>query len=123
MRVIYIAGTSYSGSTLLDLMLNAHPEIVSLGEVRKLNQLPKRKKLKAFWSSVNRRLQETANRSITDLDLRDHNLSDACSEPNIMLFRAIADVTGKNYIVDSSKSPERMSHSGTSRSWTYTQSI
>jgi hypothetical protein len=33
MRVIYIAGTSHSGSTLLDLMLNAHPEIISVGEV------------------------------------------------------------------------------------------
>ena len=32
MKVIYIAGTSHSGSTLLDLMLNAHPEIISVGE-------------------------------------------------------------------------------------------
>jgi hypothetical protein len=38
MRVISIAGTAHSGSTLLDLMLNAHPEIVSVGEVLKLNR-------------------------------------------------------------------------------------
>jgi len=38
MRVIYIAGTSHSGSTLLDLMLNAHPAIFSAGEVLKLNR-------------------------------------------------------------------------------------
>jgi hypothetical protein len=30
--LLYIAGTSYSGSTLLAFLLNAHPEIVSVGE-------------------------------------------------------------------------------------------
>ena len=38
MKVIYIAGTSHSGSTLLDLMLNAHPQIVSVGEMVNLNR-------------------------------------------------------------------------------------
>ena len=38
MRVIYIAGTSHSGSTLLDLMLNAHPAIFASGEVLKHNR-------------------------------------------------------------------------------------
>jgi len=38
MRVIYIAGTSHSGSTLLDFMLNAHPAIFAGGEVLKLNR-------------------------------------------------------------------------------------
>jgi hypothetical protein len=50
MRVIYIAGAAHSGSTLLDLMLNAHPEIVSVGEVLKLNrQLGYRDKLRALF--------------------------------------------------------------------------
>ena len=39
MRIIYIAGASHSGSTLLDMMLNAHPEIISVGEVLKLNRI------------------------------------------------------------------------------------
>lgn len=33
MRLIYIVGTAHSGSTLLDLILNAHPQIVSVGEL------------------------------------------------------------------------------------------
>jgi hypothetical protein len=34
--LIYIAGSSYSGSTLMDLLLGAHPEIESLGEAKKI---------------------------------------------------------------------------------------
>jgi len=34
-RYIYITSTSYSGSTLLTLLLNAHPEIATIGEVQK----------------------------------------------------------------------------------------
>ena len=38
MRVIYIAGMSHSGSTVLNLMLNAHPEIFAVGELIDLNR-------------------------------------------------------------------------------------
>ena len=31
-EVIYIAGTPYTGSTLLSMLLNAHPQLVSIGE-------------------------------------------------------------------------------------------
>ena len=58
MRVIYIAGTSHSGSTLLDLMLNAHPAIFSAGEVLKLNRQlgidPPRKSPSARASRIRR---------------------------------------------------------------------
>ena len=37
-RVIFIASLSHSGSTLLDLMLNAHPELVSVGELKQLSR-------------------------------------------------------------------------------------
>ena len=39
MRVIFIASLSHSGSTLLDLMLNAHPQMVSVGELKQLGRL------------------------------------------------------------------------------------
>jgi hypothetical protein len=110
MRVVYIAGTSHSGSTLLDLMLNAHPEMISLGEVMNLNRLPQSKKPNTFWLSVAQRLRETSGQSLLDLDLLDYGFDDAFSAPNVMLFRAIANVTGKGYIVDSSKSPERLAY-------------
>jgi hypothetical protein len=34
-RVIYRASAAHSGSTLLDMMLNANPEIISVGEPEK----------------------------------------------------------------------------------------
>lgn len=34
--LIYIAGSSYSGSTLMDLLLGSHPGIESLGEAKKI---------------------------------------------------------------------------------------
>jgi hypothetical protein len=39
-RVVYIAGEGHSGSTLLDALLNAHPEIVGLGEAHRLSLEP-----------------------------------------------------------------------------------
>jgi hypothetical protein len=127
MRVIYIAGTSHSGSTLLDLMLNAHPEIFSAGEVLKLNrQLGFKNAQKqtyapcscgapslwqcAFWSGVDQRTRQTSGKSLTELDMQDYGERDAARAPNAVVFKAIADVAGKSFVVDSSKLPKRMSY-------------
>jgi Sulfotransferase family len=126
MRLIYIAGTSHSGSTLLDLMLNAHPEIFSAGEVLKLNrQLGLKNAQKqtyapcscgapslwqcALWSGVDQRTRETAGKSLADLDMQDYGELDGTRAPNDVVFNAIADVSGKNFVVDSSKLPKRLS--------------
>jgi hypothetical protein len=122
MKVIYIAGTSHSGSTLLDLMLNAHPQIVSVGEVVNLNRQltyknPKKKTYRRcscgapslwaceFWSGVNQRMQQAVGKSLLELNLLDQGRSSA---PDAALFTAIAKVSGKNFIVDSSKLPSRL---------------
>ncbi|HSA66372.1 MAG TPA: sulfotransferase, partial [Methyloceanibacter sp.] len=127
MRVIYIAGTSHSGSTLLDLMLNAHPAIFSAGEVLKLNRQlginHPRKQTGAscscgapslwqcpVWSRVDARTRETAGKSLTDLDMLDYSETDAGKAPNAIVFKAIADVTGKTFVVDSSKLPKRLAY-------------
>ena len=126
MRVIYIAGAAHSGSTLLDLMLNAHPEIVSVGEVLKLNRQlgyrdPERKNYAPcscgapsllqckFWSAVDAEIRATAGKSLTELDVLDSDTRDPRYAPNVTLFKAIAAVSGKNFIVDSSKIPRRLS--------------
>ena len=126
MRVIYIAGAAHSGSTLLDLMLNAHPEIVSVGEVLKLNRQlgyrdPERKNYVPcscgapsllqckFWSAVDAEIRATAGKSLTELDVLDSDTRDPHYAPNVTMFKAIAAVSGKNFIVDSSKIPRRLS--------------
>jgi hypothetical protein len=126
MRVIYIAGTSHSGSTLLDLMLNAHPAIFSAGEVLKLNRQlginHPRKQTSVpcscgapslwqcpVWSRVDARTRETAGKSLADLDMLDFGETDAAMA-NAIVFKAIADVTEKNFVVDSSKLPKRLAY-------------
>lgn len=125
MRVIYIAGAAHSGSTLLDLMLNAHPEIVSVGEVLKLNRQlgyrdPERKNYAPcscsapsllqckFWSAVDAETRATTGKSLMELDIFDSGTRDPCHAPNVTLFKAIAAVSGKSFIVDSSKMPRRL---------------
>ena len=127
MRVIFIAGTSHSGSTLLDLMLNAHPEIISTGELLKLNrQLEVRNPLKQtytrcscgaaslwrceFWSAVDRRTRQTSGKSLVDLNMLDCRELDASRASNAVVFKAISEVSGKKFIVDSSKLPKRLSY-------------
>jgi hypothetical protein len=129
MRVIYIVGASHSGSTLLDMMLNAHPEIISVGEVLKLNRTkgsrtgkPKVTRCSCgawglmqceFWSRVNERILQTHSKSLADLDVNDSRQlpgRDDPDDPNAILLRAISDVSGKDFIVDSSKMPRRLEH-------------
>lgn len=131
MRVIYIAGTSHSGSTLLDLMLNAHPAIFSAGEVLKLNrQLGVKHVHKLaqkgthapcscgapslwqceFWSRVDAQTRATAGKSLADLNMLDHAAQDETSAPNAVVLKAMAEVSGKSFIVDSSKLPKRLSY-------------
>jgi len=126
MRVIYIAGTAHSGSTLLDMMLNAHPEIVSVGELLKLNRVIKYSKgiAKAtrcscgavgllqcsFWSRVNKKVEEATGKSIIELKIDDYDEGKTEPDANSAIFRAIAQVSGKKFVVDSSKIPRRLRH-------------
>jgi hypothetical protein len=127
MRVIYIAGTSHSGSTLLDLMLNAHPHMRSAGEVLKLNrQLEARTSRKAtyapcacgapslwqcpFWSAVDARTRAVSGKSLAELDMQDYGELDARLAPNAIVFKAMAEASGRDFIVDSSKLPKRLTN-------------
>lgn len=117
MQVIYIASPSHSGSTLLNLMLGAHPEIVAVGELHKLN----RRSVSVcgcgasiwdceFWSGVSKETLQTLGKSIADLDILNYTEMDEAHSPNAVAFRAISQVSGKRYVVDSSKRPGRLSY-------------
>jgi hypothetical protein len=125
MRVMYIAGAAHSGSTLLDMMLNAHPRIFSAGELVNLNRVKfKKGKVKPtrcacgavglsqcrFWSRVDRRLGELGGGSIAELNLQEPQRGAGSHEADVLLFRAIAEVSGKDIIVDSSKIPSRLKY-------------
>jgi hypothetical protein len=122
MKVIFVAGTSHSGSTLLDLMLNAHPDLVSVGEIVNLRRQFEFKNSRKrtfskcacgapsimqceFWSAVDRILRRKLDKSLQEIDLRS---PDKSGDTEIALFGAISEASGKNYIVDSSKNPSRL---------------
>jgi hypothetical protein len=125
MRVIYIAGAAHSGSTLLDMMLNAHPDIISVGELINLNRVrrsPKTGEVKPtkcscgavgllqckFWSRVDLRVRELSGKSIAELDLAEDSHRGGELEANTLLFKAISDVSPKKIVVDSSKMPRKL---------------
>jgi hypothetical protein len=126
-RILYIAGMSHSGSTLLNLMLNAHPQIISVGELIDLGRRTgpqdtgRRKFVPCscgapslwdceFWSSVNARLMDQLGKSLSDLDILSDRSLDFHAAHSAVVLRAISEVSGRTFIVDSSKRPGRLAY-------------
>ncbi|MCB1037862.1 MAG: sulfotransferase, partial [Acidobacteria bacterium] len=134
-RVLYIMGYGRSGSTLLDTILGDHPEVESVGELANLLRAwsndefcacQRRAHKCPFWQEVWQRweasgeagpegyeeLQERYQRlrqlprlALASL-LSSKTLEDyRCKTKG--LFEAVAAVSGKKVIVDSSKNPGR----------------
>jgi hypothetical protein len=126
--ILFIVGSSRSGSTLLERLLNELPGVVSVGELQRVwrrgfvqNQLcscgqPFRDC--AFWSAVSARLGDTDDADTPAIDalcrrINGKGLSRGRSQadwPRFLgywqrLFAAIADVSGARWLVDSSKTP------------------
>jgi hypothetical protein len=136
LKVIFIASTSHSGSTLLDLMLNAHPEVVSAGELKQLGRYarlqkggrtttkqnkPKPEPSTArctcgaptvwdcpFWTRVSALTEAASGQTIAELNVEDYGEATSFAADSVVLFRAIAAAAGKRYVVDSSKHRARL---------------
>jgi len=129
--VIYIAGYGRSGSTVLDILLNQHPEVLSGGEVGQLYrwlragetcacQVPIREC--SFWRAVcaehaagsvddpprtesfQRSIESLRNLPALLLSLNRKDRQEAYRRQMRSLFGSLAHVSGKRWIVDSSKS-------------------
>ena len=122
-KVLYVASLSHSGSTLLDLMLNAHSQIVSVGELKQLGRYARFEKAGKrlsctcgaptilecdFWSRVNAHTQNAIGRTLAALNVESYDDQDNFQRDNVALFNAIAAVSAKRFIVDSSKSVPRL---------------
>ena len=125
MKVIFIASLSHSGSTLLDLMLNAHPNMASVGELKQLGRFARQEKpgrrrrhrctcgaenLWAcdFWREVNAHTEASIGRTIGELNVEDYDDVESFDRDNVALFQAIAEVSGTNYVINSSKQVNRL---------------
>jgi len=137
-KILYIASLSHSGSTLLDGMLNAHPDIISVGEVKQLGRFarfekrrapqgPGRKRVERFraghpctcgaetlwscpvWVKVSKLTEVSCGHKIDQLNVENYKDVDGFHRDNLAMFKAVAKVSGKNYILDSSKHRDRLS--------------
>lgn len=136
-RVIYIAGSGRSGSTILATLLGGHPSLVSVGELDRLpgdgwirNQYcacGRRADGCGFWSAVRERWAEMVPEADPSrLVAQQRRFTRRRSLPRLLLaartrgrrfrrfetataalLRAIAGVAGVEAVVDSSKSPVR----------------
>ena len=116
MRVIFIASLSHSGSTLLDLMLNAHPELVSVGELKQLSRYARFNKPKQarctcgklsvwdcdFWKSVNDVTNRISGKTIADLNVEDYEEFVGFQKDNVLLFKAIAECACSFFLITQS---------------------
>lgn len=115
MRLIYIVGMGRSGSTLLDLLLDTHSNVRSLGGVRRLaHALPRHcacgasaKSACDFWKRLEVEVRHRLGIGLAELDV--HARDDAIFRAhNTALFEAAAHAAGVDCVVDSSKSVARL---------------
>lgn len=135
-RVIFIAGSVHSGSTILDVVLGNHPELQGTGELSNLHKVWQKNhycscgaRVQAcpFWSDVVQMWRERMNGdALANYGQLQVRYEKSRSIPiiaiaalfgshsfvryrcyNFGLFSAIKDVSGKSILVDSSKRPIR----------------
>jgi hypothetical protein len=122
-KVVFIASLSHSGSTLLDLMLNAHPEVASVGELKQLGRFARLEKANRrlrctcgaeslltcdFWTRVSALTEAAIGRMIGELNVEDYDDGESFDHDNVALFQAISAAAEKSCIVDSSKQVTRL---------------
>lgn len=121
--VIAILSPPHSGSTLLDLLLGSHPDVLGLGEVKGLRGKKKRgprvsKILRnrcacgadpaircSFWRAIDDRLHERGF-DLATLPIDSKNATEFTAA-NRALLEVVREVTGRSFVVDSSKSIRR----------------
>ena len=111
MKVIYLVGMGRSGSTLTDILLDAHSRIQGLGGVRRLAHYARNKPCPcgaptfgdcSFWSRVEAHLQADGGRNLTTVDVHARDPG-RFAEENKALFRAAAQAGGTELVTDNSK--------------------
>jgi hypothetical protein len=120
--IVYVLGLSHSGSTLLDLLLGSHSQVTSIGEIKVLAS--KRRRLTrpltqrhctcgdrlhdcSFWQQVDARVRRQVEVSLWDID-GDSDDPDLFKAHNLAFFNAVSAVSGRRFVVDSSKSVKRL---------------
>ena len=114
-RILYVISSGHSGSTLLDLMISRHDHIGTVGELKCVTTKPRTACLCgarpfsscAFWREVDVHLKASSGLALAELDLLADDARRFVAH-NAAIYGAIAEVTGKVVLVDSSKSRRRL---------------
>lgn len=100
--VIYIAGSSHSGSTILDLLLGSHSAVESVGEAKKIPELQSQI-AKGGRPLCTCQTELTACPLWADLLANEPTDLKRDAEANASLYARILEKQGKSVILDSSK--------------------
>jgi hypothetical protein len=116
-RILYIMSVSHSGSTLLDLLVSGHSQALSVGEAKRFSPTNSLKMSCTcqvelvwdcpFWGQVDSTLQRSSSLTLKTLDLCGGD-DQVFVHHNRAFYTAVAQVTGRNVIVDSSKNFKRL---------------
>ncbi|MFQ5796789.1 MAG: sulfotransferase, partial [Candidatus Bipolaricaulia bacterium] len=124
-RLIYILGSGHCGSTLLDLLLNGHSQILGLGEIKSIGKYTASAEESGdnwvhtpFWQKVKGCYEKTSQASFAQIDISNPKWSIARSwdaedietwtRPNDLLLSCIHRVSGAKMLTDASKFPHRL---------------
>lgn len=116
--IVYVSGCTHGGTTLLYRLLNAHPDIISIGSAKNLPEKIRHEhkacqcgnpvKSCEFWTRVDSKLRKGYDsRSLSTLNIEDFDIRNFRKE-NRIFFGAIKEVSGCNIVVDSSRNSERL---------------
>ncbi len=120
--LIYIAGQSHSGSTLLDSLLGAHGAVLGAGELKQLDAADParaglgdtpcpcgapRKLACPLWRRVDASLAAAGAPRLLELELQAAD-PERFARDNLAVLRALRAASGRPFIVDSSKDAARL---------------
>lgn len=116
MKVLYLVGMGRSGSTLLDILLDAHSRIRSLGGVQRLVHYASKQPCPcgapsfqecSFWVEVDQEVRQRIDRSLTTVEVNSRN-KQVFREHNRAVFESASAAANVDFVTDNSKSGDRL---------------
>lgn len=106
-KIIYIAGNGHSGSTLLDLILGSSAEAISVGELRQWNNYVEGRS--SAKHQISNYVECTCGETFYNCPFWSKITKEiVLPRDRLKLLKRVAEVSGKNIIVDSSKNIDGM---------------